>query len=322
MAGCSISSLSGGAIGAVMMMMMMLFVGSPWSSPWVTITVSPAVSGDRTMEVVATNVLPPPPPTPLRPPPLSYTSPQQCAAPFPLEKVIGPDDVDQDVDAPWWRVLGGILEPEQSKSWSFYHKDICDYIEQNVKDTANLRWVEIGTCYGGTSNAIAIRFPTATVVAVDPFLGEYTDPNGVVSVQETNMYTRFAKNIRTLKGAAYSRAHAEGLLRQQRAKHGCRYHLINNFSSVVGREFAATNVELFDVAFIDGLHTYEGAKVDTDLFAPLVKQGGLIIWNDYTQFFPGVVKAVDEYLAVNKVTLVKGSGGVPPGATNVAVVKP
>ena len=66
--------------------------------------------------------------------------------------------------------------------------------------------------------------------------------------------------------------------------------LIHNFSSVVGREFAATNVELFDVAFIDGLHTYEGAKVDTDLFAPLVKQGGLIIWNDYTEFFPGVVK--------------------------------
>jgi hypothetical protein len=35
-----------------------------------------------------------------------------------------------------------------------------------------------------------------------------------------------------------------------------------------------------------------------------------------------LLQAVDEYLAVNKVTLVKGSGGVPPGATNVAVVKP
>ena len=59
---------------------------------------------------------------------------------------------------------------------------------------------------------------------------------------------------------------------------------------MAGRAFAAANLEPFDVAFIDGLHTYEGAKVDTDLFAPLVKQGGLIIWNDYTQYFPGVVK--------------------------------
>ena len=36
-----------------------------------------------------------------------------------------------------------------------------------------------------------------------------------------------------------------------------------------------------------------------------------------------LLQVVDEYLAVNnKVTLVKGSTGVPPGATNVAVVKP
>ena len=38
MAGCSISSLTGGAIGAVLMVIIMLLV----ASPWVTITVSPA----------------------------------------------------------------------------------------------------------------------------------------------------------------------------------------------------------------------------------------------------------------------------------------
>ena len=36
----------------------------------------------------------------------------------------------------------------------------------------------------------------------------------------------------------------------------------------------------YDVLFIDGDHTYEGSKQDFDMYSPLVKTGGIIIFHD------------------------------------------
>jgi predicted O-methyltransferase YrrM len=38
--------------------------------------------------------------------------------------------------------------------------------------------------------------------------------------------------------------------------------------------------ELIDMLFIDGDHTYEGVKADYELYAPLVREGGLIGFHD------------------------------------------
>ena len=51
-----------------------------------------------------------------------------------------------------------------------------------------------------------------------------------------------------------------------------------------------------DFAYIDGIHTYEAVKVDIPAWYPKVKPGGIIGGHDYTpDYFPGVVKAVDEF---------------------------
>lgn len=46
--------------------------------------------------------------------------------------------------------------------------------------------------------------------------------------------------------------------------------------------------------FIDGDHSYEGARRDIELFAPLLPPNGLIVFDDYHSDGPGVVQAVRE----------------------------
>lgn len=52
----------------------------------------------------------------------------------------------------------------------------------------------------------------------------------------------------------------------------------------------------FDAVFIDASHTYEDTRDDILFWAPLVKRGGLLAGDDYAPEFPGVVRAVDEYV--------------------------
>lgn len=56
------------------------------------------------------------------------------------------------------------------------------------------------------------------------------------------------------------------------------------------------NDESLDAVYIDADHSYEGVKKDLELSRKKVKKGGFIMGHDYTNvFFPGVVKAVDEF---------------------------
>ncbi len=46
--------------------------------------------------------------------------------------------------------------------------------------------------------------------------------------------------------------------------------------------------KLYDMAFIDGDHSYEGVKQDWDNYTPMVKPGGLVILHDITNRKEGV----------------------------------
>lgn len=50
----------------------------------------------------------------------------------------------------------------------------------------------------------------------------------------------------------------------------------------------------FDLIFIDGAHDYDSVKSDIELAAPLLREGGCLIFHDYATEFPGVVQAIDE----------------------------
>jgi hypothetical protein len=49
-----------------------------------------------------------------------------------------------------------------------------------------------------------------------------------------------------------------------------------------------------DFAFIDGGHTYECVKSDTENFLPILSKGATLMWHDYTPFFPGVFRYLNE----------------------------
>ena len=49
-----------------------------------------------------------------------------------------------------------------------------------------------------------------------------------------------------------------------------------------------------DMVFIDGFHTYEAVVEDIREWKPKLKDGGILVGDDFNRHYPGVVKAVQE----------------------------
>ena len=54
------------------------------------------------------------------------------------------------------------------------------------------------------------------------------------------------------------------------------------------------HVQSADFVFIDGGHTYELVKRDTENALSIIAKGGMIVWDDYWWFCPGVVSYLNE----------------------------
>ena len=50
------------------------------------------------------------------------------------------------------------------------------------------------------------------------------------------------------------------------------------------------------MAFIDGDHTYDGVKKDVLALSDMIVENGYLCFHDYSDTFPGVVRAVDEFV--------------------------
>lgn len=55
-----------------------------------------------------------------------------------------------------------------------------------------------------------------------------------------------------------------------------------------------------DFVYIDADHRYSGVKRDIALWASNIKPGGMIGGHDYSDRFPGVIRAVDEFVDQNE----------------------
>jgi hypothetical protein len=74
---------------------------------------------------------------------------------------------------------------------------------------------------------------------------------------------------------------------------------------------AVAGVKGIDILYIDGCHEYQAVAEDLANYTPLILPGGVAAGHDYTQHFPGVCRAVDEWAAGRQVTRYRdGSWGV------------
>ena len=62
-----------------------------------------------------------------------------------------------------------------------------------------------------------------------------------------------------------------------------------------------------DLCFIDGGHSYECIKADTETALKILSPNGVIVWDDYTWFVDGVSQYLNEFRATLPLYRIAGS---------------
>jgi len=143
----------------------------------------------------------------------------------------------------------GLISPIQSRTELVPVLDIIRKAQPRVT-------MELGTCNGGT------LFMLTRVSAPDAFILSLDLPDGLwgggYDDKRIPLYEAFALPTQSIK-----------LLRADS-------HLASSLDAV--RD--ALNGRTIDMLFIDGDHSYEGVKMDYEMYSPLVTPGGLIGFHD------------------------------------------
>lgn len=133
------------------------------------------------------------------------------------------------------------------------------------------RVLEIGTSNGGTLFLLSrIATPEACIISIDLPLGAY---GGGYPAWKRPFYRAFAikkQKIHLVRADSHDRATREKVT-------------------------TILQCQELDLLFIDGDHTYEGAKNDFEMYEPLVRRGGFIALHDIVPHHPGSGCGVDRY---------------------------
>lgn len=126
--------------------------------------------------------------------------------------------------------------------------------------------LEIGSFEGASAVWLMDHCPNLTLTCVDIFGPAFDDVTGEYE-------QRFERNV---------------------AEYGDRIIKMKGKSADVLKTLPQRSQ--FDLIYIDGDHSYEGALIDAQLAFPLLKKGGILIFDDYNNPQFGVFKAVNEFL--------------------------
>ncbi len=135
--------------------------------------------------------------------------------------------------------------------------------------------VEIGSYEGTTAAFLAETLLDAGhenhIVSIDPFERAPTSPG--------NPHGSYEKYIQTMRDRGLEDRCVPLIAFSQHA--------------------AAAVPDRIGLLIVDGNHEYESVERDLALYAPKVLPGGFILLDDYTEGYPGVVQATDEFVVGN-----------------------
>ena len=140
-----------------------------------------------------------------------------------------------------------------------------------LKELAPRRSMEIGTNYGGTLFLLCtVSAPKAKIISVDlpfaPFGGGYPG-------RKIPIFRRFPRS-------------------------GQKLHLIradSHLAETKERVLRLLKDERLDFVFIDADHTYEGVSRDFEMYAPLVRSGGMVAFHDIVTHRQGTPCEVERF---------------------------
>ena len=160
--------------------------------------------------------------------------------------------------------------------------DFADiYVEAVSEARDGARFVEVGTWLGRSTAFLAVEIRRSgkkiSLHCVDTFSGTPDTPCHASVVQA------HGGRIRAAFDAAMERGGVSDVV-----------EVIEADSAVAADSFAH---ESLDFVFIDADHSYEAVRRDIEAWAPKVRAGGVLAGHDYSVDFPGVIRAVTEYLS-------------------------
>jgi hypothetical protein len=136
--------------------------------------------------------------------------------------------------------------------------------------------LEIGTFMGHTTRLLAENLPNSIIHTLDlpESFSPENDTNGSLPKDDLHLVAR-----RTVG-------------REFRAQE-CANHIIQHYGDSANWDFAEAGKPTF--FFIDGAHTYEYCKSDSEKCFALCGGKGVFLWHDCDRLHPGVIKFVVEW---------------------------
>lgn len=149
-----------------------------------------------------------------------------------------------------------------TSDWFLTNQASWDYYLDEFKHKPNLNFLEVGSYEGRSTIWLlenVLTDSTSKITCVDLFDGKI-EGNNMESDPNLNpdYYQTFLSNINFFKN---------------------KVTIHKGYSSKILRSFPEK--EVFDMAYIDGTHTAYGTLIDAVLIHPLIKSGGIIIFDDY-----------------------------------------
>ena len=152
------------------------------------------------------------------------------------------------------------MNKQFTTDWFSNNIPAWDIVLQDIKHQPNLNFLEVG-CWEGRATCWLLENiltdESSKITVVDTFGGS-PEEDGMNGLDFENVYSRFKHNTK---------------------EYDNKVTIHNGYSSHMLKQLG--NEPLFDFAYIDASHTAYGTLEDAILVHPLIKNGGIIIFDDY-----------------------------------------